>query len=184
MTTLLACDDDSLKARITAGDSAALDELFRCSRAALTRYLTSRCGDATDAEDALQATFENAVRFLDGYRGDASPRGWLLRVAQNSCTRMRRGKKNNATLHVSLDDRPLEETRVKTPEEHALARADDIFAAIGALEPTDRAVLLLRDGDGKSADETAAQLGLSVAAVKARLFRARRAVRTAVRAVG
>ena len=71
---------DALQARIVAGDAGALDELFRSSKDALGRYLASRCGNVTDAEDALQNTFENATRFIEGYRGDASPRSWLFRV--------------------------------------------------------------------------------------------------------
>jgi RNA polymerase sigma-70 factor (ECF subfamily) len=177
--SVLACDDETLKQRITAGDGEALDALFRCSKDALTRYLRSRCGDATDADDALQNTFENATRFLEGYRGDASPRGWLFRVAANACTRMRRGKKNAASLHFSIDDRELIDAASPDPEARMTSRADAVFGAIAKLEPTDRAIILLRDGDGLSAKETAAKLGLTEAAVKSRLFRARQHVRAA-----
>jgi RNA polymerase sigma factor (sigma-70 family) len=176
------CDDAALKARIAAGDPAALDELFRCTKDALARYLQGRCGNVTDAEDALQSTFEAATRFIDGYRGEATPRGWLFRVAANACTRMRRGKKNTGSIHVPIDDQPLADERLPDPEARVLSRADVLLAAIEALEPKDQAVLLLRDGEGLSAKEAAEQLGLSEAAVKSRLFRARRAVRTALQA--
>jgi len=174
-----ACDDDALKARVIAGDPAAIDELFRCTHEALTRYLRGRCGNAADADDALQNTFENATRFLDGYRGDATPRSWLFRVAANACTRMRRGKKNTASLHVPVEDRALIDERSPDPEARLTSRADVVLAAIAALDPVDRTVILLRDGQGLSAKETAAQLGLTEAAVKSRLFRARKVVREA-----
>lgn len=178
-TKKLACDDDALKARVIAGDAAAIDELFRCTHEALTRYLRGRCGNAADADDALQNTFENATRFLDGYRGDATPRSWLFRVAANACTRMRRGKKNTASIHVSVEDRALIDERSPDPEARLTSRADVVLAAVAALDPVDRTVILLRDGQGLSAKEAAAQLGLSEAAVKSRLFRARKSVREA-----
>jgi DNA-directed RNA polymerase specialized sigma24 family protein len=56
------CDSDTLRRQILDGDPHALDDLFRCSQQALTRYLRSRCGDVQDAEDALQVAFENAHR--------------------------------------------------------------------------------------------------------------------------
>jgi RNA polymerase sigma factor (sigma-70 family) len=176
-----ACDDEGLKDRIAAGDPEALADLFRCTKDALARYLQGRCGNPTDADDALQSTFESATRFLDGYRGESTPRGWLFRVAANACTRMRRGKKNNRALHVDVAVHPLADDRVPDPEARVASRADQLLAAIEQLAPVDQAVLLLRDGEGLGAKETAAQLSLSEAAVKSRLFRARRAVRAALR---
>jgi RNA polymerase sigma-70 factor (ECF subfamily) len=171
-----------MKARIAAGDPAALDALFRCTREALTRYLRGRCRNDADADDALQNTFVSATRFLDGYRGDGTPRGWLFRVAANSCARLRRGLKNKASLHVPLaggdDDHGLVDDRLD-PEARIASRADLVLAAIEALEPLDQRVILLRDGQGLSAKETAAELAVTESAVKSRLFRARRAVRLA-----
>jgi RNA polymerase sigma-70 factor (ECF subfamily) len=181
-TKVAACDDVALQARIAAGDTEALADLYRCTREALTRYLRGRCRNDADADDALQNTFENATRFLDGYRGDGSPRGWLFRVAAHSCSRLRRGLKNNPALHTPIDDamsdRALVDDRAD-PEARIASRADVVLAAIEALEPLDQRVVLLRDGQGMSAKETAAHLGLTEAAVKSRLFRARRAIRTA-----
>jgi RNA polymerase sigma factor (sigma-70 family) len=178
-----ACEDAVLQLRIAAGDADALAALYRCTREALTRFLRSRCRNDADADDALQTTFENATRFLDGYRGDGSPRGWLFRVAAHSCSRLRRGRKNDPSLHTPIDDvvadRTLVDDRTPDPEARIASRADIVVAAIEALEPLDQRVVLLRDGQGLSAKETAAQLGLTEAAVKSRLFRARRAIRAA-----
>ena len=183
MPKVAACDDVTLQARIAAGDTEALAELYRCTREALTRYLRGRCRNDADADDALQNTFESATRFLDGYRGDGSPRGWLFRVAAHSCSRLRRGLKNNPALHTPIDDvtadRVLVDDRTPDPEARIASRADVVLAAIEALEPLDQRVVLLRDGQGMSAKETATQLGLTEAAVKSRLFRARRSIRLA-----
>jgi RNA polymerase sigma-70 factor (ECF subfamily) len=92
---------------------------------------------------------------------------------------MRRGHKNTASLHVSIDDRPLIDESVPNPEERVTSKVDAVFGAIEKLDPVDRKVILLRDGEGLSAKETAAALDLTEAAVKSRLFRARKAVRAA-----
>jgi RNA polymerase sigma-70 factor (ECF subfamily) len=186
-TSVSACDDAALQQRIARGDPDAVAELFRCTRATLTRYLRSRCGNAADADDALQNTFESATRFLDGFRGDGTPRGWLFRVAAHSCSRLRRGLKNDPARHVSLDADPahapqLVDDRTPDPEARIASRADVVLAAIERLEPLDQRVILLRDGQGLSAKETATQLGLTEGAVKSRLFRARQAVRAAATA--
>lgn len=182
--TVSACDDAALQERVARGDPEAVAALFRCTRDALTRFLRSRCGNAADADDALQNTFESATRFLDGFRGDGTPRGWLFRVAAHSCSRLRRGKKNDPSLHLSLDADPagvpeLVDDRVPDPAARIASRADVVLAAIERLDPIDQRVILLRDGQGLSAKETASHLGLTDAAVKSRLFRARKAVRSA-----
>ena len=179
-----ACDDAALHERIARGDPDAVAALFRCTREALTRYLRSRCGNAADADDALQSTFESATRFLDGFRGEGTPRGWLFRVAAHSCSRLRRGHKNDPSRHVSLDADPahapvLVDDRVPDPAARIASRADVVLAAIERLDPLDQRVILLRDGQGLTAKETAVHLGLTEAAVKSRLFRARQAVRAA-----
>jgi RNA polymerase sigma-70 factor (ECF subfamily) len=92
---------------------------------------------------------------------------------------MRRGLKNTASLHVPIEDRALIDERTADAEARIASRADVVLRAIEGLEPLDQRVILLRDGQGLSAKETAAQMGLSEGAVKSRLFRARKAVREA-----
>jgi RNA polymerase sigma-70 factor (ECF subfamily) len=174
------CSPSELKERIRAGDPRVVDDLFRCTNTSLERFLRARCGNRTDAEDALQETFVNAQRSLQGYRGDASPKNWLFRVAANACTRMRRGKKNARALHVDIDAVSLTDER--TPNVDALIemRMSSVVEALQALDEIDRAILLLKDGESLSSREIADALSLSESAVKSRLFRARRSVREAV----
>ncbi len=180
-----------IRRRAAAGDPQLLREVFDAFRGDLLAYLRRRCGDATDAEDAVQDVFVVASRALADFRGEATLRTWLFRLAGSACTRLRRGRKHDARIHDDLAEatalpasagaafsvalQPLE-AKVQI-EERIEARLVPLQAALLALSPTDRAVLLLRDGEGLSAAEVAAELHLTESAVKSRLHRARRAVR-------
>ena len=83
-------DDDTLLARARHGDEHAIDQLVR-------RYMddvysvTSRVlQDAELAQDAAQEAFINALRALHTFRGDASFRTWLLRIALNAARTLAR----------------------------------------------------------------------------------------------
>jgi len=177
------CSPAELKERIRVGDPRVVDDLFRCTNASLERFLRARCGNRADAEDALQNTFVNAQRSLKGYRGEASPQSWLFRVAANACTRMRRGKKNDARLHIDVDNAGLIEERTPNVEALVELRMASVVEALQALDEKDRAILLLKDGESLSSHEIADALSLSESAVKSRLFRARKRVREAVGAL-
>lgn len=167
-----------------AGDATVVADLFNCYGDALGRFLVRRCGAGPDAEDALQDAFEAAARSLGTYRGDAPTSSWLFRVAANACTRMRRGMKNDPSLHAPLDESPMAELDPLDVDSFVAARIAPLKEGLLGLAETDRAVLLLRDAEGLTAQETAEALGLSVAAVKSRLHRARARVREALKASG
>ena len=186
-----SCDPDELTRRAIEGDPTLLSDLFDCFRDDVVRFLRARCGDPDDAEDAAQDAFLNAARYLDGFRGDAPIRSWLYKLAGSACTKMRRGVKRDRSRHVSLEDAsagalaagaPDPESARRSLDEMLEARLQPIEAALGALAETDRAVLLLRDGQQMSAREVAQELGLTESAVKSRLHRARASMRGALEA--
>ena len=181
MATHAACDPEALRTRALAGDATLLADLFTCFRGDLLAFLRQRCGDSADAEDAAQDAFVSAARWLDGYRGETAIRSWLYRLASSACTRMRRGVKGDRRRRVSLDSDPMADAEIAAVGPSIEARLDahlgPLQVALEALSPTDRAVLLLRDGEGQSAKEVAAALGLTEGAVKSRLHRARRGIR-------
>lgn len=202
------CAPENLRARAIQGDPTVVEDLFACYRNQLGHFLQNRCGRDADAEDALQDTFVAATAHLDSYRGESATLGWLYRIAANACTRMRRGRKNNSALHISLSSDDSHQSHHASASEpnsahidaviNALPRLDlgptdgdvdrldqlidartlPIRDALKELSETDRAVLLLRDAEGLSAKEVAELLHLTESAVKSRLHRARLAVRT------
>lgn len=179
----MTCDGESLRQRAIEGDPALLGDIFLCFRDELLAFLRVRCGNRTDAEDATQDAFEAAARYLGSYRGEAGMRSWLYRLAASACTRMRRGQKNDPTLHRSIDEQDLDlpaSAPDGAPTQLLELQLQSLREALEGLRPRDRAVLLLRDGEGMTAKEVADALELTTPAVKSRLFRARRAVRSAL----
>ena len=184
-----ACEDDELTRRAAGGDPTVFADLIRCYSDRLLLAARARCGDAQDAQDVLQDTYVNALRYLPAFRGEATIRGWLYRLAMSACTKKRRGRKNDPKLHVPLAV-PAEDEQLSWGVELTADDSDDPErqAAVGQtlrglsellleMSDLDRAVLLLVDGEGRRPAEVAPMLELSVPAVKSRLHRARKRLR-------
>src|SRR5262245_15423838 len=75
--------DPALVAAYRSGDEGAAAELVQRHAGALRRYLYGLGADSSDLEDLVQETFFKAFRALDGFRGDATFRGWLFRIGAN-----------------------------------------------------------------------------------------------------
>jgi len=155
-------------------------------------------GSADDADDALQETLLAAWRGLAGFRGDSSPRTWLVRIATNCCLRLaqRRGPRTLSWDHgpafgphddlgapdlerlwvEPLPGRPADPRSMADPVERVEHLETVELAWVAALQhlpPSQRAVLLLREVLAFSAAETAETLDLTVPAVNSALQRAR-----------
>jgi RNA polymerase sigma-70 factor (ECF subfamily) len=164
------------------GDGAALDELLSRYQPHILRFGMKMCGDVDDAQDVLQETLLAAARTLPGFRGASTLSTWLYAIARSFCIKKRR-RSVFAPEVVSLDSEAARAgaapDRAPDPERSLAAKevATALESAIAGLEPAYREVLLLRDVEGLSAAEAAEVTGLTVAAVKSRLHRARREVR-------
>ena len=124
------------------------------------------------------------ARSIGDFRGDSSISSWLYTIARRFCLRQRRRRKFAPRREDSLDAPGGDAARrladpAAGPEQTAAGREIEevLTAAIDALEPGQREVLLLRDVEGLSAPEVARVLGISAEAVKSRLHRARLRVR-------
>jgi RNA polymerase sigma-70 factor, ECF subfamily len=176
--TKATCKPDELRDRAARGDPALLADLFTCFQTDLVGFLRRRCGNADDADDALQDSFVAASRYLSGYRGETPLKNWLYRLASSACTRKRRGRKNDRKLHMEYqDEAPQAVAKLGQAVESMLeARLSPLKTALAALSSIDRAVLMMRDGEQMRAREVAQALSITEAAVKSRLHRARKAV--------
>ncbi|MEZ5290969.1 MAG: sigma-70 family RNA polymerase sigma factor [Vicinamibacterales bacterium] len=169
------------------GDAAALEALVERYRGRVAAFSRSICVDRTNAEDVSQDTLLAMVRSLKQYRGDADLASWLYAIARHACLKRRRRTKSSPAVCAPLDGLgPADADRLAAPDaspETVVAAAEAtarLHAAIRLLEVSQRDVLVLRDVMGLTAPETARALGLSVAAVKSRLHRARTAVRASL----
>jgi len=178
-----APDESALLEAARGGDGQALEALLEEHEPRLYRFARRLCRHHEDAEDVLQESLLTAARGLSGFRGEASLSTWLFTIARSHCIKKRR-RGRHAPDEVSLDeaeaDRAYEHPDPGPgPEESLQARrlGAAFDAAVAALDRKYREVFLLRDVEGLTAPEVAEVTGLSIAAIKSRLHRARARVR-------
>jgi RNA polymerase sigma-70 factor (ECF subfamily) len=168
------------------GDPAAFRTLIRRHDRYLYRVARSVLADDHEAEDVIQQAYLKAFTRLAGFRGDASLRTWLTRITLNEA--ITRSRRRRATVALTEVDNARERARsdaylspLASPDpERAAARGQIrklLEAAIDALPPEFRTVLILRDVEEVSANQAAKLLGIKVETVGTRLHRARRMLR-------
>jgi RNA polymerase sigma factor (sigma-70 family) len=162
----LARIDGGLVAAAKAGDAAALDRLLAISQPDLMRFARRTCANAEDAEDAVQTALWQLHRRIGTLRVIAAFTSWLFRIVERECRRLLGLQRRT----VPLEHADLSALRIE-PVPSDLRR--DLGAMIAALPDLYREVLILRDIEELTAPEAAAQLDISVEAVKSRLHRAR-----------
>ncbi|MET9398741.1 RNA polymerase sigma factor [Kitasatospora sp. NPDC002965] len=153
------------------GDVDSLAALVSGAHPHVQRFARSLCASPQDAEDAAQEALIILYRKIGMLRASGALASWTFRIVRNECLRRAR------TL---LRDRPqVEEAVAVSAEDEVLNRleAGRVAAAIAALPDDQRRVLVMRDVQGLSGRTVADALGLSGAAMKSRLHRARAAVR-------
>jgi RNA polymerase sigma-70 factor (ECF subfamily) len=154
----------------------------------LYSFASRVCRNSEDAKDVVQETLIAVFRSLKDFRGESRFRTWLFTIAANACRKMKRKGKFEPEQELSLDEfMPVAQQRAKIEIADWSQNPDELFrrdelrtvveAAIAGLPRKYRIVLLLRDLEQLSTDETAEALGLSPEAVKSRLHRARLYVR-------
>jgi len=167
--------DEALVRRSAAGDRSAFERLASRHAAALYRFTVRVCGGEREAEDALQDGLLAAWRGAATFRGESAARTWLYQVVVNACRRRHRRRAGEPAEIEGEEAAAAVAADESGPEERVSARqaARALDAALAELAPEAREVLMLRDVEGLSGDETAAALGLGLAAMKSRLHRAR-----------
>jgi RNA polymerase sigma-70 factor (ECF subfamily) len=184
-------DERALVAASRDGDPAALEALVRSHQDRVYSFAMRMCRNVEDAKDILQDTFLGVIRSIREFREESKFSTWLYRIAANACLKKRRRGVHDPTpeQELSLDDlMPRPDAEGRKPEipdwsedaERALLQGElsaRMESAIDKLPRDYKIVLVLRDVEGLSAEETAKAVGLSVPAVKSRLHRARVFVR-------
>jgi RNA polymerase sigma-70 factor (ECF subfamily) len=187
-----ACDslsDDALVSRTRAGDVAALEELLGRHEEHLLRLVRRFVRDEHDAEEVLQDVFVTTWRKLRGFEERAQISSWLYRVAVNASLMHLRGRKRrpqcvdfvfgehaceaaNSQYDIGWGRRFRPDEQLESQELGGV-----LVRAIDRLPPSLGSVFDLREVQGRSTRQTARLLGISEVAVKARLHRARLALR-------
>lgn len=177
-------DHDLLEA-LRRREPMAAEELVRTYGERAYRLACRITGNGQDAEEVVQDAFCSVVRKIDSFRGESAFGSWLYRVVSNAAYQKLRGRRTRRQ-ELSLDEvLPLfdERGRHLGPVVDWVPRLDDpsiqmelrqaLSAAIDELPAASRAVLMLRDVEGRSIAEIAEALGLNLSVVKTRAHRAR-----------
>lgn len=184
-------DDAALIAGLKAGDNAVYETLVRTYGGRLLATARRMLHNDEDARDAVQDAFINAYRSRESFKGDSLISTWLHSIVVNSSLMKLRTRRRKPEEQIEdylprflPDGHHTQQFPSWTePADVALSRketAEMVRTAIEELPETYRTVVLLRDIEGLSTEETAKIVNTTPNAVKIRLHRGRLALRTLI----
>lgn len=156
--------DAGLIAAYRSGQERAADDLVRRHAQPLARYLGAMGVPSGEVEDLVQETFFRAFRALDSWRGQASFRGWLFRIAAN--LRKDQFRRERGRIFVSVEDQDLADRADPAGEVGARDLLARLEAAVARLPRLQRAVFVMRVHLGMEYEEICAALGTSAGAAR------------------
>ena len=146
----------------------AFEQLYKRHAREVYQYALALLANPADAEDVTQTTFLNAYRAFQKGERPHKPHNWLIAIAHNVC-RMRWRQAGSRPREVALEEAP--EPAARDDEQPDV---DEVLTALAELSFNQRAAIVMRELEGRSYQEISGVLGVSVSAVEALLFRARR----------
>ncbi len=191
MVPVTAAEEIELARDLIAGKPEAFDRFVETFRTRIFQYSFLMCGHREDAEEVSQETLLKVFEHFDRLREPEHLRAWVFRIAKNACFMKRRKSVFAPARELSLEEfLPAAEgdggqRRLEIADWSALPDAQALQGelrrvleqAISELPEIYRSVILLRDLEELTTEQTAEVLEVSVEAVKTRLHRARLAVR-------
>jgi RNA polymerase sigma-70 factor, ECF subfamily len=157
------------------GDDEALAVLVRAYHDRVHRFGRRVCRDGHDADDAVQEAFTKLVTRPDVVNNPGAL-SWLMTVVRHACLRLLRPFRRAGRLPGDYVDEGEAVASSPVDAQQALERwelVQRVHAAIATLEQPYREVLVMRDLEGLTGEETCHALGLELATMKTRLHRAR-----------
>jgi RNA polymerase sigma-70 factor, ECF subfamily len=175
MDAPLTTPDLLLARRAAAGQPQAWDELIERHGERLFNLALQFSGSVEEAEDLTQEIFLRLYQSLRLYRGDCPLLGWALRLSRNLCIDHWRHVRRERLSTAVSDEVLLQIPAVDDPRARAQARQElrAVHEALADMPEELAEVVLLRDLQGWSVEETAAYLEVPPGTVKSRLHRAR-----------
>jgi len=184
-------DDHSLVKACRAGQTEAFGALVERYQDRLYSTILRLIGSAEDAKDVLQDTFLRAFEKLDQFQGDSSFYTWVYRIAVNLALSGHRRHRARSMLRYHGErpgrqgEDPADESADADPTS-SLERAEReqiVEDALNQLCPDHRAVVVLKDFDGRRYEEISVILDIPVGTVRSRLHRARCELRDRLRSL-
>src|SRR5262245_11671500 len=172
--------DWNLSERARQGDPAAWRAIYEATCDRLFAFLCFHIGDRDEARDILQETYLKAFRRLETYRGEAPLEVWLRAIALGRSRDwkrviLRRLKRSTVLTESSAQVEP------DTEHVHFDSERGALYRALGELSHRQRAVLLLREWEGRSFGEIARLLGCAESTARVHHARAREHMRAVLR---
>jgi RNA polymerase sigma-70 factor, ECF subfamily len=162
-----ARDEAALIRQARGGSADAIEALVRRHWESAHRAAFLIVHDAQAAEDIAQEAMLAAVRSIDGFDRRRPFRPWLHRIVVNRSLDWLRARARRPEVSVESAGPPP-----AAPAESSGALSDDMMRALAALDPDERAVIVLRHLLGYRSPELAQMLGLPAGTVRTRLARA------------
>ena len=174
--------ETELARALVAREPGAFERFVGHFRSKVFHYSWLMCGRPEDAEEVAQETLLRVFENLGQLREPERVRSWVFRIAKNACLMQRRKSVFAPAHELSLDElQPSEEVADGArPPDLDLLRSElrnVLDRVIADLPPAYRAVVLLRDIEELSTEETAQILDLTTDVVKTRMHRGRLAMR-------
>lgn len=174
--------ESELARALLAGERNAFEKFVEHFRSKIFHYSWMMCGSREDAEEVAQETLLKAFESFDQLREPDRVRAWVFRIARNVCLMQRRKSVFAPAYEMSTDELPPGD---EIPDSSSAPEGDLLRAELRAvidrvimeLPATYRAVVLLRDLEELTTEETAQVLDLGIDVVKTRLHRGRSAMR-------
>src|SRR5580765_828026 len=186
--TLEAADgndtDAALVSRARARDGSAFELLMRRHNQRVYRVVRAVLRDDDEIEDVIQQAYMQAFLHLDQFGGNARWSTWLCRIAINEALARLRRRGRFVSIEAISEDvmADLPKSSSGDPERVAARREFGhlVEQAIDGLADIYRAVVIMREVEGMTTEETAAILDVEPEVVRTRLHRARASLRTAI----
>jgi RNA polymerase sigma-70 factor (ECF subfamily) len=175
-------DDHSLVEACRAGQTEAFGTLVLRYQERLYQTILRLSGCSEDARDVLQDTFLRAFEKLDQFQGESSFYTWVYRIAVNLALSGYRRRRARSVHHMGRGrmffgrEEGAVDLAVDADPAFPLERAERekiVEAALNDLGADHRAVVVMKDFDGRRYEEIGAILNIPVGTVRSRLHRAR-----------
>ncbi|HEY3202685.1 MAG TPA: RNA polymerase sigma factor [Thermoanaerobaculia bacterium] len=167
-----ASDDLRLLERIRRGDTDGAAELFERYAPALLRFTDRMLSDRASAEEVTQEVFVKVISRAHQYDGRAGVASWLFAIAANACRDRRRRDRRASVVPLEAIPEPRAKGEGVESAMTSNERRQAVRRALADLSEEQREALVLARYHGMPYAEIAQTLGISVGAVKTRIFRA------------
>jgi RNA polymerase sigma-70 factor (ECF subfamily) len=176
--------DEALVARARARDAAAFELLMRRHNQRVYRVVRSLLRDPAEIEDAIQQAYLQAFSHLDQFGGNARWSTWVCRIAINEALARIRQRGRFVSIDAASEEAMADFSKGPSGDPERVAAGREfghlVEQAIDGLPDIYRSVMILREVEGMTTEETASVLDVEVDVVKTRLHRARAALREAI----